>query len=99
MKRPADSIRMLGPCPDAPLDSILKFEDFEELEETFDSSADLICLSHLRWNFVYQRPQHLMSRCARERRVFFIEEPIMVDSGSPRLRSHLDESGVCVVVP
>ncbi len=38
--------------------------------------ADLICLSHLRWGFVFQRPNHLMSRCARERRVFFFEEPI-----------------------
>ncbi len=34
---------------------------------------DLICLSHLRWDFVYQRPQHLLSRAAREYRVFFIE--------------------------
>ena len=40
--------------------------------------ADLICLSHLRWDFVYQRPQHLLSRCARERRVFFFEEPIYI---------------------
>jgi glycosyltransferase involved in cell wall biosynthesis len=37
---------------------------------------DLICLSHLRWDFVYQRPQHLMARWARERRVFFFEEPL-----------------------
>jgi UDP-galactopyranose mutase len=37
--------------------------------------SDLICFSHLRWNFVFQRPQHLMTRFARERRVFFIEEP------------------------
>ncbi len=36
---------------------------------------DLVCFSHLRWDFVYQRPQHLMSRFAGERRVFFIEEP------------------------
>jgi len=100
VKRPADVTRMLAPSPaEAPVDSILTVEDFEGLEETFDNSADLICLSHLRWNFVYQRPQHLMSRCARERRVFFIEEPIMVDKGRPRLHSHLDESGVCVVVP
>jgi glycosyltransferase involved in cell wall biosynthesis len=42
--------------------------------------ADLICFSHLRWNFVYQRPQHLMSRVARTRRVFYIEEP-MFDEG------------------
>src|SRR5688572_11440611 len=38
--------------------------------------ADLICLSHLRWNFVFQRPQHLMSRYAIARRVYFVEEPI-----------------------
>jgi UDP-galactopyranose mutase len=39
-------------------------------------SADLICLSHLRWNFVFQRPQHLMSRYAIARRVYFVEEPL-----------------------
>src|SRR4029450_4853172 len=39
-------------------------------------SRDLICLSHLRWNFVFQRPQQLMTRCANDRRVFFVEEPI-----------------------
>lgn len=37
---------------------------------------DLVCMSHLRWDFVYQRPQHLLSRFARERRVFYIEEPV-----------------------
>ena len=36
---------------------------------------DIVCFSHLRWNFVYQRPQHLLSRFARNRRVFYIEEP------------------------
>lgn len=36
---------------------------------------DLICFSHIRWNFVYQRPQHLMSRFAVYNRVFIIEEP------------------------
>lgn len=39
-------------------------------------ACDVVCLSHLRWDFVWQRPQHLMSRCARERRVFFVEEPM-----------------------
>lgn len=37
---------------------------------------DLICFSLQRWNFVYQRPQHLMSRSAQERRVFFVEEAV-----------------------
>ena len=35
---------------------------------------DLVCFSHLRWDFVYQRPQHLLSRFARQQRVFYIEE-------------------------
>ena len=38
--------------------------------------SDIVCLSHLRWHFVYQRPQHLMSRFGRRGRVFFIEEPV-----------------------
>jgi UDP-galactopyranose mutase len=60
-------------------------------------APDLICLSHLRWNFVFQRPQHLMTRCAADRRVFFVEEPIYGD-GPPRL--DLDRTdGVTVVVP
>ncbi len=36
----------------------------------------LIVFSHLRWNFVYQRPQHLLSRLAQRWRVVFIEEPM-----------------------
>lgn len=60
--------------------------------------TDLICLSHLRWNFVFQRPQHLLTRCARERRVFFVEEPIF-DAEVPRLDTARDSSGVVVAVP
>ena len=56
---------------------------FEQIEGTFDSARDLVCFSHLRWDFVYQRPQHLMSRFAREGRVFFVEEPLAF-IGSPR---------------
>lgn len=38
---------------------------------------DIICFSHLRWNFVFQRPQHLLTRWAKESRVFYFEEPII----------------------
>jgi UDP-galactopyranose mutase len=62
------------------------------------NSPDLVCFSHLRWDFVYQRPQHLLSRCAQERRVFFIEEPIF-DNGSMRLDISRRDCGVWVVVP
>lgn len=37
---------------------------------------DVVVLSHLRWDFVYQRPQHLLTRAARRHRVLFIEEPM-----------------------
>jgi UDP-galactopyranose mutase len=42
----------------------------------------IVAFSHLRWNFVYQRPQHLLSRLAAKRPVFFIEEP-EIDVGGP----------------
>ena len=61
------------------------------------NSRDLICLSHLRWNFVFQRPQQLMTRCARSRRVFFFEEPIF-DAVHSELRISRDR-GVYVCVP
>src|ERR1700694_6057454 len=44
----------------------------------------LIVFSHLRWNFVFQRPQHLMVRFAKWYRVFFVEEPVY-DAAGPRL--------------
>ncbi|MEG4458575.1 glycosyltransferase family 1 protein [Microcoleus sp. N9_A1] len=60
---------------------------------------DLVCLSHLRWNFVYQRPQHLLSRCAKTRRVFFLEEPVFSAARDWWLDVSIHESGVWVIVP
>jgi len=59
---------------------------------------DLVCLSHLRWNFVFQRPQHLLSRFAKERRVFFFEEPVF-GKGRARLQVTRSPEGVWVAVP
>jgi UDP-galactopyranose mutase len=59
---------------------------------------DILCFSHLRWNFVFQRPQHLLTRFARDRRVFFLEEPLR-DGESSRLDITADSSGVVVAVP
>ncbi len=36
----------------------------------------LVVYSHLRWDFVYQRPQHVLSRLAARHRVLFVEEPV-----------------------
>jgi len=48
------------------------------------NKIDLLAFSHLRWDFVYQRPQHLLSRAAQGRRVFFWEEAQPTE-GEPRL--------------
>ena len=61
--------------------------------------ATLLCLSHLRWGFVYQRPQHLMSRLARDYDVLFFEEPIFEGHAAPRLESHAAAPGVTLLVP
>jgi len=59
---------------------------------------DIVTLTHLRWDFVFQRPQHLLTRCARLHRVFVVEEPIL-DSGSLRVEVSQRQHGVQVVVP
>lgn len=43
------------------------------------SKSDLVTFSHLRWDFVYQRPQHIISRFTDLYRVFYIEEPLLDD--------------------
>lgn len=41
---------------------------------------DMVVLSHLRWDFVFQRPQHLVSHAARHHRALFVEEPVKGDA-------------------
>jgi glycosyltransferase involved in cell wall biosynthesis len=53
---------------------------------------DVVCFSHLRWHFVFQRPQHLLTRCARTHRVFFIEEAIHADAEMHLASSHGGEN-------
>jgi UDP-galactopyranose mutase len=42
----------------------------------------IVVFSHLRWDFVFQRPQHLLSRLAHHYPVLFVEEPVH-DDGAP----------------
>jgi glycosyltransferase involved in cell wall biosynthesis len=46
----------------------------------------LLVFSHLRWSFVYQRPQQLLTRLARDHRIVFVEEPLHDPDGPPRLQ-------------
>ncbi|AIS17067.1 glycosyl transferase [Pseudomonas rhizosphaerae] len=59
----------------------------------------MLCLSHLRWGFVYQRPQHVMSRLAQSYDVLFFEEPVFADNAKPQLLSSQPTQGVTVLVP
>ena len=58
---------------------------------------NLLCFAHLRWNFVYQRPQHLLSRAARQCRVWYVEEPVWQDTLQLEIRLVADN--LRVVVP
>lgn len=60
---------------------------------------DIVCFSHLRWDFVYQRPQHLLSRFAKNRRVFFIEEPIWDVAAQETVSVKEVDENIFVVVP
>jgi UDP-galactopyranose mutase len=60
--------------------------------------TDVVCLSHLRWDFVWQRPQHLLRRAARGTRVFYVEEPVD-DPGRPHLRVSSRPEGITVIEP
>ena len=62
------------------------------------AELDLVCFCHLRWDFVYQRPQHLLSRFGKNTRTFFIEEPIFTD-GDEHLHLKLSPEGVYIATP
>src|SRR5215216_3235513 len=59
----------------------------------------IVAFSHLRWNFVYQRPQHLLSRLAAKRPVFFVEEPEFDLSGSLHWERSEPQSNLVVLRP
>src|SRR4051794_36585567 len=64
--------------------------------------ATLICFSHLRWDFVFQRPQHIMSRFAREMNIIYWEEPVDIgarETAFLKVREANDGSGVRIAVP
>ncbi|MBZ9727546.1 glycosyltransferase family 1 protein [Mesorhizobium sp. CO1-1-11] len=59
----------------------------------------LLCFSHLRWNFVFQRPQHILTQASRCYDVFFFEEPIFTEETTAYQKSYTSTDGVTVVVP
>src|SRR4051812_47440392 len=58
----------------------------------------IVCVSHLRWDFVYQRPQHLMTRFAQTAPVLYLEEAVATDD-RPGIEAKCVASQVTVGVP
>ena len=73
--------------------------DFQALSGVEDRQAPLICFSHLRWDFVFQRPQHLMTRFAHRRDVVFFEEATFGHPGISLEIRACPASGVLVATP
>ncbi|HEY0769093.1 MAG TPA: glycosyltransferase family 1 protein, partial [Sphingobacteriaceae bacterium] len=61
--------------------------------------TNLICFSHLRWDFVYQRPQHLLTRFSKDYNVYFVEEPVFDSDGDAFISFSKREENLWVGVP
>lgn len=61
----------------------------------------LLCLAHLGWDFVWQRPQQILSRLARRYPVLYVNEPFHLPPGttSPQLVQVAAGSGVSAWQP
>ena len=65
-----------------------------------DYDVPLIVHSHLRWDFVWQRPQQLLSRFAASAPVLFVEEPVWGDDlAAPTLELTVAMRGVTRAIP
>lgn len=62
-------------------------------------TKNLICFSHLRWDFVFQRPQHLLTRFSAHAHVYYMEEPIFDVNDDAYLHLSTRGQGLTVVVP
>ncbi len=60
---------------------------------------DVVVFSHLRWGFVYQRPQHLISRLSKNRKVLFIEEPIGYDQSAKGTFDSYKDGNIKIIQP
>ena len=71
----------------------------EEQVKSFyrDMPKNLVCFSHLRWDFVFQRPQQLLTRLAKTFNVFFIEEPVY-DAASQNYYAFLNRGENIVII-
>lgn len=76
---------------------LLPFAGGSQLQQPRETRRPLLlCFSHLRWNFVFQRPQHLMTRAAVDHEVIYIEEPQDGDSAGWKIAR---DRGITIATP
>jgi protoporphyrinogen oxidase/glycosyltransferase involved in cell wall biosynthesis len=68
------------------------------ISEARQSMKTLYVFSHLRWDFVFQRPQHLLTRLAEYYKIVFIEVPLYA-ADPPALLRHSPAPNVTVIQP
>jgi len=85
------------------LQDCITAETFPHAAGTLDArirgASALVCFSHLRWNFVWQRPQHLLSRFARHLPVYVVEEPEFAEDDAPASVRMERRGDVTVITP
>jgi glycosyltransferase involved in cell wall biosynthesis len=64
-----------------------------------DDSPTILCFSHLRWNFVFQRPQHILTLASKSNRIIYFEEPIFEDICEAQVRSTAVTPSITVITP
>jgi glycosyltransferase involved in cell wall biosynthesis len=82
----------LSPAAANPATSAFKPNN-NKIEAFLADMPDIVCMSHLRWDFVFQRPQHLLSRFSRHGRLFYFEEPYFHEGAEPRLEVTTRDGG------
>ena len=75
-----DSSKANRALESARMTSIVSSASTPTLTSASDQEPALFVFSHLRWHFVTQRPQHLLSRAALTRPVYFWEEAFVHDA-------------------
>lgn len=62
-------------------------------------TSDLLVFSHLRWDSIFQRQQHLLTRYAKYRRVYFIEDALLGITKEPRLHLKKTAENINIITP
>ena len=72
---------------------------YSTMQNQSTSYSVLLCFSHLRWNFVFQRPQHLLTRASQTHEVLFFEEPVYEPVSEAYLRVTRPSPAIRVLTP